>query len=305
MTCTLGELGEVIPADLAYLAADAGGGLGEYRIGELRAACAALGVTDHRFLGGPGRWRDSGMMGTPGNDAPGCFWQADVGGGRRRAAAASSARCGPQVMVSYDERGFYGHPDHIQAHRVARRAFDWLAGGRQVLRDGPAAVGAAAGRSRWTGRRGPGGGSRQVESIADLPFGVPDEAVTTQVDAGDYLDAKLAAMRAHATQISVDAPFYALSDGIGMRALGTEYYTLLAGPPTRPACPAGRGRRAAARRAGERPGVRPVRRDWLACVRGLRSRQDERHQPPPRHAGWGTGWIRIGAYVALLLLGVG
>src|SRR6202167_3387808 len=78
VTCTLGELGEVIPPDLAHLAADADGGLGEYRIGELAAACAALGVTDHRFLGGAGRWRDSGMMGTQDNDAPDCFWRADV-----------------------------------------------------------------------------------------------------------------------------------------------------------------------------------------------------------------------------------
>src|SRR5260370_13173496 len=77
VTCTLGELGEIIPAGLAHLAADRDDRLGEYRIGELTAACAALGVTDHRFLGGPGRWRDSGVMGTPGNDAPRSFWRAD------------------------------------------------------------------------------------------------------------------------------------------------------------------------------------------------------------------------------------
>ena len=78
VTCTLGELGEIIPPDLAHLAADREDQLGQYRIGELAAACAALGVTDHRFLGGPGRWRDSGMMGMPANDWPGCFWRADV-----------------------------------------------------------------------------------------------------------------------------------------------------------------------------------------------------------------------------------
>src|SRR3981081_4812614 len=78
VTCTLGELGEIIPPELAHLAADADGGLGEYRIGELAAACEALGVTDHRFLGGPGRWRDSGMTGLPSNDAPECFWQEGV-----------------------------------------------------------------------------------------------------------------------------------------------------------------------------------------------------------------------------------
>src|SRR5215470_19280723 len=78
VTCTLGELGEVIPPELAHLAWDADGGLGKYRIGELAAACEALGVTDHRFLGGPGRWRDSGMMGTPENDDPRSLWRADL-----------------------------------------------------------------------------------------------------------------------------------------------------------------------------------------------------------------------------------
>src|SRR5215471_1220179 len=78
VTCTLGEFGEIIPPELGHLGADADGGLGEYRIGELAAACAALGVSDHRFLGGPGRWHDSGMMGTPQNELPGAFWQADV-----------------------------------------------------------------------------------------------------------------------------------------------------------------------------------------------------------------------------------
>src|SRR5262249_45305895 len=72
-----GELGEVIPPGLADLAAGDGGRLGEHRAGELAAACAALGVSDHRFLGGPGRWRDSGMMGLPSNRFPGCFWPAD------------------------------------------------------------------------------------------------------------------------------------------------------------------------------------------------------------------------------------
>src|ERR1700690_338965 len=122
VTCTLGELGEIIPADLAHLAADREDRLGEYRIGELAAACAALGVTDHTFLGGAGRWRDSGMMGTPGSAAPGCFWQADA----EVAAAVLAAvirDVRPQVMVSYDANGGYGHPDHIQAHRVTSRAF--------------------------------------------------------------------------------------------------------------------------------------------------------------------------------------
>src|SRR5438067_12801430 len=76
VTCTLGEEGEVIPPELAHLTADRDDTLGRHRIGELAAAMAQLGVSDHRFLGGPGRYRDSGMMGVPQNDRPDCFWQA-------------------------------------------------------------------------------------------------------------------------------------------------------------------------------------------------------------------------------------
>ena len=235
VTCTLGELGEIIPPELAHLAADADGGLGEHRIGELAAACAALGVTDHRFLGGQGRWRDSGMMGEPTNTAPGCFWQADVD----EAAAELLTvirEVSPQVMISYDDNGFYGHPDHIQAHRVAWRAFE-LADGlvskfyattvpRSVLAQaielmrGSEPGSPAAGRTDFS----------QVDSVDDLPFGVPDEVVTTDIDATSYLDAKIEAMRAHVTQIAVDSPFFALSDKVGQRAFGREYYILLAGP---------------------------------------------------------------------------
>ena len=244
VTCTLGELGEVIPPDLAHLAADADGGLGAYRIGELDAACAALGVTDHRFLGGAGRWRDSGMMGEPSNDDPGCFWRADVD----EAAAALLGivrEVRPQVMVSYDANGFYGHPDHIQAHRVAMRAFG-LAGGlvrKFYANTMPKSV--LAGMVEQMRGRGPdehpagGTGFTRVQSADELPFGVPDEVVTTELDATAYLDAKLNAMRAHATQIAVDSPFYALSNNLGVRAFGTEYYILLAGEPG-PAGPGGR-----------------------------------------------------------------
>ena len=196
VTCTLGELGEIIPPSLAHLAKEDGARLGTYRIGELAAACAALGVTDHRFLGGPGRWRDSGMMGTAGNDDPRCFWRADVD----QAAEALLDVIGevrPQVLVTYDANGAYGHPDHIQAHRVAWRACE-LAGP-----DAPAKLYATA-------------------ALGSRPS-------TTEIDAEAYFGAKLAAMRAHATQITVDPPCYALSDGVRRLSSGTEYYTLLAG----------------------------------------------------------------------------
>ena len=149
VTCTLGELGEIIPADLAYLGAERGDLLGKYRIGELEAACAALGVRDHRFLGGPGRWRDSGMMGLPSNDDPGCFWQADLDEAALDLVAIIR-EVRPRVMVSYDDRGFYGHPDHIQAHRVAWRAFQ-LAGDpglSSLVSLGPGSRGPAPGPAR-------------------------------------------------------------------------------------------------------------------------------------------------------------
>jgi N-acetyl-1-D-myo-inositol-2-amino-2-deoxy-alpha-D-glucopyranoside deacetylase len=215
VTCTLGELGEVIPPPLAHLAAEKEDGLGEYRIGELAAACDLLGVTDHRFLGGPGRWRDSGMMGTEGNTDPRCFWQADVD----EAAAALLGiirEVRPQVLVTYDASGFYGHPDHIQAHRVAWRAFE-------LARTDAAAE--THGLPETEGLAGTEGLARFYATAA------PDSAqVTTEIDATDYFERKLAAMRAHATQITVSAPFFALSNHIRQRALGVEYYTLLAGP---------------------------------------------------------------------------
>jgi N-acetyl-1-D-myo-inositol-2-amino-2-deoxy-alpha-D-glucopyranoside deacetylase len=235
VTCTLGDLGEVIPPELAHLAWDADGGLGRHRIAELAAACKALGVTDHRFLAGAGRWRDSGMMGTPSNDWPGSFWQADVDEAAR-ALLAVITDVRPQVLVTYDENGFYGHPDHIQAHRVAWRAFEMADGlvskfyatavPKSVLAEAMALL-----DDRTTGSSELGGTDfTKVESVDALPFGTDDENVTTRIDAADYLDAKLAAMRAHATQIAVDSPFFALSDMVGQRALGTEYYTLVAGP---------------------------------------------------------------------------
>ena len=244
VTCTLGELGEIIPPGLAHLAADRDGGLGQYRIGELATACAALGVTDHRFLGGAGRWQDSGMMGEPSNQAAGCFWQADVD--EAAAALLEVIRdVRPQVMVSYDANGFYGHPDHIQAHRVAMRAFGQAGGLVRKMYANTVPKSVLVGMvERMRGsdpaeRPAAGTGFTPVQSAGELPFGVPDEVVTTEVDAAAYLDAKLNAMRAHATQISVDSPFYALSNNLGVRAFGVEYYILLAGERG-PAGPGGR-----------------------------------------------------------------
>ncbi|GAA2162368.1 N-acetyl-1-D-myo-inositol-2-amino-2-deoxy-alpha-D-glucopyranoside deacetylase [Actinomadura napierensis] len=240
VTCTLGEEGEVIPDELRHLASDKEDRLGEYRIGEMAAAAAALGVRDHRYLGGPGRWRDSGMMGTATNDDPRSFWRADVdeaAGG----LAEIIREVRPHVIVTYDERGNYGHPDHIQAHRVAWRAFELAAdpaftGGGEPWR---AAKFYAYATPRTVLAR-----AIAVMREAKLPFarvagldelgsGVPDGQVTTVVDARAHLPAKLAALRAHRTQITVApeeaGPFFALSNNLGQQAFGTEYFILQAG----------------------------------------------------------------------------
>jgi N-acetyl-1-D-myo-inositol-2-amino-2-deoxy-alpha-D-glucopyranoside deacetylase len=244
VTCTLGEEGEVIPPGLIHLQGR-GDQLAAHRIGELDAACAALGVTDHGFLGGPGRWRDSGMMGTPANDRPGCFWQADTDEAARELEAIVRV-VRPHVMVTYDERGFYGHPDHIQAHRVARQAFQ-QSQQKQQSQQSPGSEGGSGGG--WgvakfyatavtqsdlargiEELRAAGTGLEVPDSPADLPFGVPDEVVTTRIDTAAYLDAKLAAMRAHATQITVNGRFFALSNKIGRIVPPHEDFILLDGP---------------------------------------------------------------------------
>ena len=222
VTCTLGELGEVIPPELAYLAGT-GDRLGAHRMTELAAACAALGVRDQRFLGGPGRWRDSGMMGLPDNDSPDCFWQADVG-----AAAAELARIvrevRPQVLVSYDANGFYGHPDHIQAHRVAAEAI------HLATRPGPGQGAGNDGIRPWqVAKFYATAMPRSVAAADGLPYWVPDDQVTTEIDGTAHLAAKTAALRAHRTQIAVDGDRFALADGRWQPVLAREYYRLLEG----------------------------------------------------------------------------
>jgi N-acetyl-1-D-myo-inositol-2-amino-2-deoxy-alpha-D-glucopyranoside deacetylase len=244
VTCTLGEEGEVLVPGLAHLASDRDDALGTHRIGELADACRALGVTDHRFLGGPGRYRDSGMMGTPQNERPDCFWQAPFEEAvTELVKVVRETR--PQVVVTYDDNGGYGHPDHIQAHRVAVAAYEkagdpsyapeagapwspsklywtaisksWLQKGIDLLKE--------SGHENFFG----------VDSADELPMGVPDDAITAEVDASDFLDNKLAAMRAHATQIEVDGPFFALSDNVGHNAWGTEQFILARGTSGAPA----------------------------------------------------------------------
>lgn len=240
VTCTLGEEGEVIPPALAHLAADRDDALGPHRVGELAAAMKELGVTDHRFLGGAGRFRDSGMMGTEQNERPGAFWAAPVD-----EAAAPLVEVirevRPQVLVTYDPDGGYGHPDHIQAHRVAMRAAD-LAADPSYGTGAPHAIAkiywnrvertvleAAFDHLRTTAPDTfPG-----IAAVDDVPGVTGGDEITAEIDGSAYAGAKAAAMRAHATQIAVygEDAFFALSNDLGQPLLTAECYQLVRGVP--------------------------------------------------------------------------
>jgi N-acetyl-1-D-myo-inositol-2-amino-2-deoxy-alpha-D-glucopyranoside deacetylase len=230
VTCTRGEEGEVLVPELEHLASSREDKLGPHREIELRDAMVALGVTDFRFLGAPTRqWRDSGMMGSEPNNRTDNFWNADID------EAAESLvtvilEIKPHVMVTYDEIGGYGHPDHIQAHRVAMRAAElarergwniqkiyWNTIPRSIIEQGIEAM------------KGTGNQFFGVEKAEDFPFAQPDELVTTVINGEEYVEKKMAAMRAHPTQIAVDGPFFALSDNLGFKVWGLEFYRLVYG----------------------------------------------------------------------------
>ena len=227
ITCTRGEEGEVLIPELAHLAAHQTDQLGAHRVQELAVAMEALGVSDHRFLGDEKViFRDSGMMGSEPNNRPDVFWQTDV----EKAAdlvVAVIDEIKPHVLITYDEFGGYGHPDHIQAHRVAMRATEksawqipkiyWNVMPKSVIQAGIDAMKKAG--SDFMG----------AEKAEDLPFAKDDSFVHAHIDAHSHVEKKMAAMRAHATQISVDGPFFALSDNLGLQIWADEYYTLVKG----------------------------------------------------------------------------
>ncbi len=232
VVCTRGEEGEVLVPELAHLASTHNDALGDHREVELASAMRALGVSDFRFLGATNKenskkYRDSGMMGTEQNNRPDVFWQADL-------EEASDflveiiEEIRPQILITYDEIGGYGHPDHIQAHRVAMRAVEkatkwdvekvyWNAIPKSLITHGIEEM-------KKTGSTFFG-----AESVDDLPFAKDDALVTTVVDATDYVEQKMAAMKAHETQISLDGPFFALSNNLGLQVWGQEFYTLVKG----------------------------------------------------------------------------
>ncbi|NRQ51487.1 N-acetyl-1-D-myo-inositol-2-amino-2-deoxy-alpha-D-glucopyranoside deacetylase [Aeromicrobium stalagmiti] len=246
VTCTLGEMGEVLVPELAHIAADRDDTLGQHREGELKEAMAELGVTDHRFLGGAGRFRDSGMKWDENGHATAAdeihdnaFWHADL------TEAASLLveiirEVRPQVLVTYDEFGNYGHPDHIQAHRVAHYATDlaaarsfrpdlgqawdvakvyWVAMSASRFRDGLRAIRESGDTTTFEG----------MDPDNLPPFAIEDDLLDAMIVAPDFVPAKLAAMKAHKTQITEDGAFFA--GGMDMAAVvwGTEFYRLIKG----------------------------------------------------------------------------
>jgi N-acetyl-1-D-myo-inositol-2-amino-2-deoxy-alpha-D-glucopyranoside deacetylase len=238
VTCTRGEEGEVLTPELIHLASYATDKLGEHRETELANAMQALGIKDFRFLAqGQRRYRDSGMMGTEQNDRPDVFWQADL-------EVASDylvqviEEVKPHILITYDEIGGYGHPDHIQAHRVAMRASEksnwkiqkiyWNTMPKSVLAESMAKM------------KELGSDFFGAESVDDLPFAKDDSFVSTLIDGNAYVEAKLAAMKAHHTQIALDGPFFALSNNLGLQVWGHEYYTLVKGEKCAPFDSSGR-----------------------------------------------------------------
>ncbi|GAA2050521.1 MULTISPECIES: N-acetyl-1-D-myo-inositol-2-amino-2-deoxy-alpha-D-glucopyranoside deacetylase [Streptomyces] len=233
VTCTLGEEGEVIPPGQAHLAADREDALGPYRERELTAAMRALGVRDHRLLGGAGRWRDSGMMGLATNRAPNAFWGADPDlAGRQLADIIEDVR--PHVLITYDPQGGYGHPDHIQAHRVALRGAELAAPRHRIARVLYNCLPATEAGRRLSALTDTARAAEPVAALGDLPGVVPDASVAVTVH-GTAADAaaKQRAMAAHATQIRVreDGTSFALSNDLVQPLWETEYYTLAAGVP--------------------------------------------------------------------------
>jgi LmbE family N-acetylglucosaminyl deacetylase len=217
VVATRGEHGEV---DDGFLGD--GEALGDRRERETEASADILGAARVEFLG----YTDSGMIGTATNDAPGCFWQADVEEAAQRLAAILTEERA-DILTVYDDNGGYGHPDHIQVHRVGVRAAA-LAGTPEVYeatinRDAMARMVADAKAAGIDVFEGEGEGDGEAEAGGE-GFGVPEAVITHAVDVGEWLAVKRASMRAHASQISESSFFLAMPEDVFARAFGTEWF---------------------------------------------------------------------------------
>jgi N-acetyl-1-D-myo-inositol-2-amino-2-deoxy-alpha-D-glucopyranoside deacetylase len=233
VTCTGGEEGENLAGiDLA------GEDLVTHRRRELADALTALDVSEHVYLG----YRDSGMAGTAANDHPDSFHRADL----EEAALALAAlvrRVRPDVVVSDDEHGSYGHPDHVKAHQVTVRAVELAARADAPVAGEPFQVPKRyvhtltrsrlwAVHQRLTAEGLPSPfGDAELRSPDDIPFGAPDETVTTVVDVSPWLSTKRTALAAHRSQIGAESFFLNTPDDLAGSLFATEEFVLESGTP--------------------------------------------------------------------------
>ncbi|HEX2065105.1 MAG TPA: PIG-L family deacetylase [Acidimicrobiales bacterium] len=213
VSATLGEHGEVPEGFLGP-----GETLAERRAVETLEASRILGVSRVEFLG----FVDSGMPGTAQNHAPDSFWRADQEEAAHRLAAILAEERA-DVLTVYDPNGGYGHPDHIQVHRVGTRAAE-LAGT-------PVVYEATANRDHMVALM-----AQAAEAGLDLPgidpreLGTPGHLVTTTVDVRPYLELKRRAMAAHASQIAETSFFLALPPDLFTEVWGQEWFVRRGAP---------------------------------------------------------------------------
>lgn len=217
---TRGDHGEVADGVLAPSEA-----LADRRHDEARRAAEILGVARVEFLG----YRDSGMADTETNNASGSFWSADVDDAARRLAGILHEE-DADVLTTYDERGGYGHPDHIQAHRAGVRAAE--------LAHTPRLYAATVSRQHFLSVARDQFAEMPEESRPpnpdDFDLGVDESRITTTVDVSTVIDRKRAAMAAHATQIGEESFFLAMPDDAFLRTFGAEWFIRLDRTPARP-----------------------------------------------------------------------
>ena len=213
IVATRGEEGEVAEGFLSD-----GETLAEVRERETCAAAAILGSARVHFLG----YRDSGMIGEAANEHPDSFWQADVEDAAAQVATILEEEQA-DVLTVYDDHGGYGHPDHIQVHRVGHRAAE--------MADTPRVLEATMNRDlvrRWRTMMQDEGGDMATAADADDPeweaIGLPDAQLTTAVDVVSLIDRKRQAMAAHGSQIDDDSWFFRLPPDAFVMAFGTEWY---------------------------------------------------------------------------------
>jgi LmbE family N-acetylglucosaminyl deacetylase len=220
VVATRGELGEHAPDALGP-----GETLTERRVAEQLEAAQYLGVDRVEFLG----YHDSGMAGEATNDAPESFARADIEEAAARLAKILADEHA-DVLTIYDDHGGYGHPDHIQVHRVGVRAAE-IAGTPRVYEST---------MNRDYIRRLIEQNRDDMADVPDAPdaaamddFGSPEGIITTTVDVRDFVDRKREAMAAHASQIPADSFFMAMPPEAFREAFGYEWFIRRDQPDTR------------------------------------------------------------------------